>query len=124
MGWETSYVPDLDAVLSVYAGAISPGEFREAVLSATSLARQKGTLKYLTDCSGLAGGPSIVDLYNMAKMLEAAGCDPGSCEALVLPQLSAPASEIRFWETTCRNRGYAVQVFDTLAQATAWLSER
>ncbi len=122
MGWETSYVRDQDVVLSVYTGAISPDEFQAAVMSATSMARQNGTRKYLTDCSGLAGGPSIVDLYNMAKLLEATGLDRGTCEAIVLPQLNAAADEIRFWETTCRNRGYAVQVFDTLAKATAWLA--
>ena len=66
---------------------------------------------------------SIIDLYGLGKLLETAGVVRDSREAIVVPQLDAAAKDVRFWETTCRNRGFNVRVFQTMADASAWLAE-
>jgi hypothetical protein len=128
--WEASYLPDLDAVLTVYCGVIPPGTLKEAVEATLDLGQERGTTRFLADCTSLEGGHSVVDLYGLAALVESvgatrekAGIARESREALVLPQLDAAAREVEFWETTCRNRGFDVRVFAGMAEARAWLLE-
>ncbi len=123
MPWSVSYSPELHAVVTVYAGILPPDALREAVESTIRLARQHGTTRYLADCAALQGGHSIGDLYDLATLLESLGVERGSREALILPQLSAAAADVHFWETVCLNRGYKARVFSTSAEATAWLRQ-
>jgi len=123
MPWHISYLADLDAIVTVYSGVLSAEALQEAVQSTLALARQHGTKNFLADCGSLEGGHSVFNLYALAKLLESVGIPPDFREAIVLPQLDAPASDVRFWETTCRNRGFDVRVFKTVVDATAWLTE-
>ncbi len=123
MPWNNSYLADLDAIVTVYSGVLSAETLLEAIQSTLTLARQHGTKNFLADCSTLEGGHSVVNLYELAKLLETAAIPMDFREAIVLPQLDAPASDVRFWETTCRNRGFDVRVFKTVVDATAWLVE-
>ena len=122
MPWNTSYLAAADAVLTVYSGVLDPAVLHEAVRSTLALARQQNTMRFLADCSTLEGGHSVVDLYELAKLVAASGAPPGLREAIVMPQLAEAASDVRFWETTCRNRGFTVRVFATMAEASAWLT--
>ena len=122
MSWNVSYLPDADAILTVYSGAMTPAELVAAVGATIALGTQQGTRRFLADCTGLAGGHSIVDLYDLAKLIESTGLTRDAREAIVLPQLAAPSEDVRFWETTCRNRGFDVRVFDRMDVAGDWLS--
>jgi hypothetical protein len=121
MPWSTSYRSDPAFVLIVYSGVIPPEALVEAATTTLALGRQHGTKRFLADCTALEGGHSIVDLYNLAKLLESVGIPVGTREAIVLPQLAAAADDVQFWETTCRNRGFIVRVFADVAPAMAWL---
>lgn len=123
MPWNTSYRADLDAVMTVYSGVIAAASLQEAVESSLALARRHGTTRFLSDCRTLEGGHSIIDLYGLGNLLETAGVARDSREAIVLPQLDAAAKDVRFWELTCQNRGFNVRVFQTMADASAWLTE-
>jgi hypothetical protein len=122
MPWSTSYLPDLDVVMTAYCGVMSPQSLGEAVQATFALAEEHGAKKFLADCTTLEGGHSLVDLYGLVKLLEGYGLTPGLREAIVLPQLKAAATDVRFWETACRNRGFDVRVFESLAAAHAWLA--
>jgi protein-tyrosine phosphatase len=122
MPWDTSYLPDLDAVLTVYGGVITAESLREAVEATVELGRRHGSTRFLADCSSLEGGHSVVDLCGLVHLIESAGVALGSREALVLPQLDAAAEDVHFWETACQNRGFSVRVFRTSAEARAWLA--
>jgi hypothetical protein len=121
MPWSVSFLADVDAVLTVYSGVV-PGESLQAAVEATlALARRHRCWRFLGDLSSLEGGHSVVDLYDLARMAEAARLDGGFREAIVLPALPAATTEARFWETACRNRGLDVRVFPTVAEAKRWL---
>lgn len=120
MPWTASYMSDMDAILTVYSGVITPAELQQAAARTVQLAGERKTLRLLGDCIALEGGHSIVDLYGLSRMLESLALD-GMREALVMPRLSAAAQDVHFWETTCRNRGIDVRVFRTLEEARAWL---
>ena len=121
MPWNTSYLPELGAVMTIYSGVIPIESLTEAVKETLALAKEHDTHRFLADCSALKGGHSIVDLYYLAKLLEEADIKRGLREALVLPQLSATADDVRFWETTCQNRGFKVRVFNSMDSARVWL---
>lgn len=123
MPWTTSYLSDLDAVLTVYSGVIAPPDLQQAAAATLNLAREHGTRRLLGDCTTLEGGHSIVDLYGLGQLLESMPSAAGAHEALVMPQLSAAARDVQFWETTCRNRGIDVRVFKTMAEARDWLNQ-
>jgi hypothetical protein len=123
MPWSTEYLADLDAVMTVYSGVIPAEALLQAVQATLALGRERGTTRYLADCTALEGGHSIVDLYGLGQLVESAGVPRDSREALVLPQLDAVARDVEFWETTCRNRGFHVRVFRAIAEARAWLTE-
>ena len=122
MPWTTSYLEDLDVVLTVYAGVIPPADLQKAAAATLKLAREQGTHRLLGDCATLEGGHSIVDLYGLGQMLESLPLPAGLHEALVMPQLTAVARDVHFGETTCRNRGIDVRVFKTMDEALAWLA--
>ena len=123
MPWQTSYLEDLDAVLTVYDGVLSPQSLQEAIETTIALGKERGTTRFLGDCSTLEGGHSVVDLYAMAGLIESVGIARNAHEALVLPQLNAAARDVEFWETACRNQGFQVRVFQTVPEARAWLEE-
>lgn len=98
MPWSASYSADADAVMTTYAGVIPPDLLAEAVKGTMALGLEKGTSRFLADCTALEGGHSIVDLYFISQLLEDAGISRSFREAIVLPQLQSAAAEVRFWE--------------------------
>lgn len=123
MPWTISYLQDLDAILTEYSGVISPAELQQVAAATIASAREHRTVRLLGDCTRLEGGHSIADLYALGQMAESLPLPSGVHEAVVLPQLSAAAHDVQFWETTCRNRGLDVRVFRTLEGARTWLSQ-
>lgn len=123
MPWTVSFWPERLVVETVYSGVLSPEDLESAIDESLTAAREHRVARFLADCSGLQGGHSILDLYGMATMLEAKGVPPGVREAVILPQLNAPADDVRFWETVCQNRGYAVRVFSRREDALDWLGD-
>lgn len=65
----------------------------------------------------------VADLYFLADALAAAGNVPQFREALLLPSLPDSIEHVRFWETTCANRGLNVRLFDNRQRAIDWLLE-
>jgi hypothetical protein len=123
MAWQTSYLQDLGVVMIVYRGDVSGESLQEALTSSLALAGQHQTTRFLADCGGMGAGHSVVDLYELAKSLESIDLPSDAREAVVLPKDQTAADFVRFWETTCRNRGFNVRVFDAEPEATAWLTE-
>lgn len=122
MAWQIRYDAGHDWIAIDYADQLSPSELIDSVLAGVALGRQHGTLRYQCDASRLVGGHSVFDLYALAEQLHAIGVPPGTREALIVPPQPAPAVDAAFWETVCRNRGYAVCSFLDRDAAITWLS--
>ncbi|MBX7223065.1 MAG: hypothetical protein K1Y36_24175 [Blastocatellia bacterium] len=85
------------------------------------MATTKETVLLLGDCSGLAGGHSLVDLFALAKNLGQTDLGFKVKEAVLVAADSPMLSQIQFWETTCFNRGICVRIFQDREEAIAWL---
>jgi hypothetical protein len=112
---------DPSFVEAVYSGSLARGEMRATAREITTTARKYGTPLRLADCTGLEGSLSIIDLYEVAD--ELARDRPGHSirEAIVLPDLPWLDGAVRFWESTCTNRGLLVRTFKDRESALAWL---
>lgn len=120
--WQVHWCAGPGCVEIVYAGQVSADELAASVEAALDLARAHGGTRYLTDCSALAGGHSVVDLYRLAERLTARGLGAGLREAVILPTAVRYAPDATFWRDAGRNRGLEVEVFPDRAAALAWLA--
>jgi hypothetical protein len=125
MSWSAAVCGEPQYVEARFAGALTADDLRAAAAQTLALAARLPRPLVLADCSELAGGHSVVDLYALADIVAA---DPlaaqGIREALLFPALPGPASDVAFWETTCHNRGLTVRAFTDRAEALAWLLGR
>jgi hypothetical protein len=120
MPWSANII-DPNIVELVYTGEVTPAELMEALQAAGSLSHKHQTNLFLADCTEMAGGHSITDLYFLISAYEAAGLQYGSKEALLLPKLKSPAEEVKFYEVACSNRGFIVKIFIGRHEALQWL---
>jgi len=114
---------DLPSIEIRYTGVLSAEEVAESVREAVETARRTGRRRFLTDCTGLQGGHSLADLYQLAKEVQPAVATSGFREALLVPETGDDRNRERvlFWETTCRNRGLEVRTFTDRGLALEWL---
>ncbi len=119
MPYTISHINDPTHVEVTYSGVISPQELESAALEIVALMTLKQTPRLLADCSGIAGGHSVFDLYALADW--AMSHAPHIREAVIIPTLPLSSDNVKFWETTCLNRGLQVRVFNDRASAETWL---
>ena len=101
-------------------GAVA-AELADAVKANMALALQHDRMRLLADCTGITGGHSVFDLYYLADAIVDSGLASKLREAVLVPANPAFAETVRFWETTCANRGIDVRTFDDRQQALDWL---
>lgn len=122
MPWSVTFFEADNVVETRYEGSLTPDDLRDAVTETIRVSVAHQCRFLVGDCTTLEGGHSISDLYAMASLVEAAQAGPFK-EAVILPQLTAPQHDVRFWETTCFNRGINVRVFGDHAAAWTWLRD-
>lgn len=123
MTWRIEFDAEHGIVETLYSGWMSPSELKDAVEATLSVAREHAAMRYLSDCAGLQGGHSVFDLYGIVDFLESCGFSRLSKEAVIFPQLEHAAREVEFWETSSKNRGFNVRLFNDRDSAIAWLLE-
>ena len=121
MPWETRIHLELPIIETRYSGLLTPEELTEAARETLALVRAHGRTLLLGDCTDLKGGHSIVDLYGLVDIIKASGSVTDLKEAVLVPSLPDPVDKVRFWETTCYNRGLYVRVFEDRQAAIDWL---
>lgn len=122
MGWTVDFEAGQGFVETTYAGLLTGAELAAAFEATLAVAREHGCEHFLGDCSGLAGGHSIVDLFSKVTDLEALGVSGRFREALLLPPDERVRRDIEFWQTACLNRGLEVRLFEARDAALAWLA--
>ena len=117
---------ELQILEATFSEIVPPEELRNGVTEALGVAKRRGINLFLTDCSNLRGGHSVVDLYFLADQLVALNFDPAQFrEAIILPAAdSETTTNVRFWEDTCFNRGYKVEAFFDRHDAIQWLVQQ
>jgi hypothetical protein len=123
MPWNVRAVQESSFLEVVFTGAVTPKELQAASKQSLSIAREKGLTRLLSDCSAFKGGHSVFDLFTLANDLKAESIALVLKQAIILPGNQEAADLVRFWETTCANRGILVRIFDDRQRAVDWLVE-
>lgn len=124
MSWRSALNSQSKHVELFIDGAISRDELMAACDRTYALALEQDTPLVLADCSMMRGGHNILDLYHLAKKLIEKPRVRELREAIVAAQDPEAREMLRFWETTCLNRGLLVQLFEDREQAIDWLHSR
>jgi len=122
MAWNIKYNCDHKIIEITYSGIVSPSELNDALAAAMSLSQKECTLLVLADCTDIAGGHSVTDLFFLISLYEKHGLR-GMKEALILPALKSSIDQVLFYETACLNRGFNVKILRNSQEAIAWLKE-
>jgi hypothetical protein len=123
MSWHVTIHPDLPIIETCYSDVLSSSDLTAAAHATLNLAQTHGLTRLLGDCTKLAGGHSIIDLYLLADAVAVSGIPHTLKEAILLPSLAASSENVKFWETTCFNRGIRVRIFTDRQPALDWLIE-
>lgn len=124
MPWSTTVVTDVPIVETAFAGIVPRSELLEAVQRSLRLAMEHRTRYFLADCRALTGGHTIFDLFELGESIDRGEGRERLVEAVLLPELPAPAENVRFWETLGLNRGHGLRLFTDRGEALAWLGDQ
>ena len=121
MAWNTELSSDGAYVGVTYDGYVTPGELLKCFDATVALVTKHDQWHIFTDTTALQGGHSVTDLYYLADAILATGHGSKIREAVLMSALPDTAEKVRFWETTCANRGLRVRIFTDRGEALGWL---
>lgn len=121
MPWKTIIPADLPIIETCYMGDLTRADLFDAARTTLALGKEHGRTLFLGDCTELTAGPSVFDLYYLAREISLNNTSRTLKEAVILPNISAFLENLRFWETIGRNRGFMVQIFRERKTALEWL---
>lgn len=120
MKWTMAFDP-ADGVLHVQVtGTLEPPEVDLMRNEGIRHIRREGCRRCLLDLTHIDGSHlSVLDLYSRPASYSQLGVPQSFRMAMVVPDRYQEA--VGFYETVCRNNGYAVTQFGDRASALAWL---
>lgn len=121
VSWAASYVPDKATVVINGAGRLCYEDMKRIAKGATSLLLENKASRVLLDCSEAILDVRIVDVFYLPDCYKEVGVPRSARIALVLPRTRQPSGMFEFYETVCRNKGYACKLFETMQSAEQWL---
>jgi hypothetical protein len=121
MAVKIRYHEDIKVVETVYIGPFPKDELFNSVNQTLEFALEKKTLLLLGDCQALSENSSLVDVYSLAEYYLTIFESHKFKEAIILPKDKEVARNLKFYETTCINRGFDVKVFSDRESAISWL---
>jgi len=117
---EISYM-DEGIVRVRLAGPQTLADYRKQTKKVLRLVRSRNVNLILVDDQRAQNMASTLELFAMPAMYEELGAPRSAKVAIVMPQDSPSAADIRFLETVCVNRGFNVKIFGTEPAAIEWL---
>lgn len=98
-------------------GEVTKEGIAGAITRAQELFREEHIGKVLVDATRQTTLPSITELHQIFSLLP-----PNFRVALLIEESQGTASDNRFIETVCLNRGVFIKIFHERQQATCWLN--
>jgi hypothetical protein len=119
---EITFLEDDAIIFTDYTPPIALPELQATVMENLAMAAEKGAFLFLGDCRRLPSAGSVLDVFELGKMLDELKVDRRMREALVVtPEASAGGGTFEFFATVTTNRGIQVRLFAEMDEARAWL---
>lgn len=119
----STFREDINAIEVVYSGRVTIEEVHDAFEKAVEMSTHHQVMLFLVDCSGLQPVGSMFNIYELAAELEKIPNVRHLKGSIILPLEQQSAEELKFFETTAKNRGLYVHVFSSHDDAIKWLTE-
>ena len=123
MPWTYTVNRELNIVEVIYAGITSAQDLQESTSAFISMEKEKSINRFLIDTSKMELTASLTDVYNLPdKQYVEEQAQRSGRVALVLSASTREREAVKFYETTCKNRGWNVQAFTQRRDALNWLT--
>lgn len=122
MTCSSKFNTEINAIEIVYSGRITIDDIRETFKKAVELSYQHRVTAGLIDCLYLHPIRSIINIYDLAAEIEKIPNIRMLKGGIILPVSQQSAEELKFFETTARNRGLNVRVFPDRDDTIKWLT--
>jgi hypothetical protein len=119
MEFNVRYNVENDCLIGSYTGRMDRDTVQPYAEEIMSIASKHTCKLFMSDIRKAQIDFSIVDIYYLPGVLDAAGLDRSWRRAIVA---SKQVKELCFFETVAQNRGYSVKVFADLDEAMKWLT--
>lgn len=123
MAYTLKFNRTLKIVELVFSGRLTAQESREATSKAIALGKEYGDADALVDAMEVELDVSIIDLLDLPERLYVEEeMNRRIRVAVVSPRLPKKQGDVRFYETSCLNRGWQVRLWPNRDDAIEWLT--
>ena len=121
MAWDAIFLEKEKIVHVVFSGTISDIEFQEAIAGSLLLAEKNGTKQFLTDCTEMESGASVLKAIELAKKLSGMDEFWEIKEAIIFSKHERAVKDLEVYEAVTNNRGMNIKIFHDRESALRWL---
>lgn len=120
--WRAAYMPDRETVEVNGSGLLRLEDLKSTARGAAELLLRNRASRMLLDCTEAVPDMKILDIFYLPECYKEAGVPASARIALVLPRERQASSFFKFYETVCRNNGFACKLFQNHRSAELWLA--
>jgi hypothetical protein len=121
MAWKIEYWQKEHILSAKTSGPINLDTLKQFASEIIAALSKNNASKVLTDYRDANLEVSILDIYELPKILKRLGYSPGIQIAVVYSEASKKKESFLFYETVLRNAGFVHRVFTDLLESLAWL---
>ena len=121
MDFEIKYSDEKKMILGRLRGDLDLAIIKKMAEELEKIVEARDCLKFLNDCRESIVPESIIDLFEIPKLVGEAGLNANCRCAIVVKDIR---DQWEFLETISRNRGQQIRIFTDIDEADAWLNEK
>lgn len=121
MPWRVEYDEKLGVICCICAGHLELDEFKAATFEVIALSKVHRAHLGIIDTIELTSAMSTLEIYGMPDFFATTEADRQSKWTLLLPPEGQIREDVKFYVTTCLNRGWYLRTFDARQEAIDWL---
>ena len=124
MSYSVTHVIGMALVELTFAGSITGTDLKESTSACIALQKDKGVTRFLVDGDDWEVVAPLVDVLDLPdKQYWDEGVLKQTRIAVVLPASKRSRTAARFYETSCKNRGWNAQLHPNRQSAIDWLTD-
>ena len=121
MDFEIKYSEEKKMILGRMSGDIDMAVVKKMAVELERIVEARDCLKFLNDCRESVVPESIIDLFEIPKLVGEAGLN-GNCKCAIV--VKEVRDQWEFLETISTNRGQQIRIFTDFDEAHAWLDDK
>ena len=121
MKWQIEYRQDVEIISTEISGTVTLEGIKKVSAELVEFAKQKVANRFITKFCDISQDISIVEIYNLPKIMRDLGIKNSDRIAIVYPTDSPLKSLFAFFDTRCFNSSLDMKVFSNFDKGYDWL---